>query len=53
MHNDLDDRLRALTNFDGAAQPGRVRWRRLAAVGLLAAALAWAGLALFFGIGGL
>jgi hypothetical protein len=53
MHNDLDDRLRALMDFDSSGpKPHRVRWGRVTVTVILAGLTAWAGLAIVYGIGG-
>jgi hypothetical protein len=54
MNNDLDDRLRALMDFDSRPpKPHGVRWRRATVAVILAGLTAWAGLAIVYGIGGL
>jgi hypothetical protein len=54
MNNDLDDRLRALMDFDSRRpKPHRVRWGRVTVAVILAGVATWAGLAIAYGIGGL
>ncbi len=54
MNNDLDDRLRALMDFDNRrSHPRRGRWGRVTVAVILAGVATWAGLAIVYGIGGL
>jgi hypothetical protein len=54
MNNDLDDRLRALMDFDSRPpKPHPVRWGRVTVAVILVAVATWAGLAIIYGIGGL